>query len=79
MYLKILLPHPIVFGQRARRNFGRVVIILSAISIVSCSAEENLKGNVPRYILTPEFKLATWWAQACKDMADFRPSQKQMN
>ena len=25
------------------------------------------------------YTLATWWAQACEDMADFRPSQKQMS
>ena len=37
------------------------------------------KGNVPGYILSLAFTLAAWWAQACNDMADFRPSQKRMS
>ena len=39
---KILLPHPIFFSRRARWNFGKVVVILSVVPTVSCSAERSL-------------------------------------
>ena len=37
-----ILSHPIFFGQRARWNFGKFVVVLSTISTVSCSAERSL-------------------------------------
>ena len=38
---KTLLSHPIFFGQRIRWNFGKVVVILSVMPTVSCSAERS--------------------------------------
>ena len=35
------------------------------------------KDNVPGQIFSLVYTLAAWWAQACKDMTDFRPSTKQ--
>ena len=41
MYHKVLLFHPVYFGERGRWNFGKVAVILSVISSVSCSAERS--------------------------------------
>ena len=39
MYPKIILFHPIFFGEGTRLNFGEIVAILSATPTISCSAE----------------------------------------
>ena len=41
MYPKVILSHPIFFGERARCNFGKVVIILSVAPTVLCYAEQS--------------------------------------
>ena len=42
MYTKMLLSHPIFFGQRAHWKLGKVVVIFSVIPTFSCSAERAL-------------------------------------
>ena len=42
MYPKIILSHPIFFGQRACWNSGKVAVFLSVIPTVYCSAERSL-------------------------------------
>ena len=41
MYPKVILSHPFFFGDRARCNFGEIVVILSVTPTVSCSAEQS--------------------------------------
>ena len=41
MYPKVILFHPIFFGDRVCFNFGNNVFILSAAPTVSCSAEQS--------------------------------------
>ena len=41
MYSKVILSHPIFFGERVRWYFGKVVVILNVIPTVSCSAERS--------------------------------------
>ena len=41
MYPKVILSHPFFFGDRARYNFGEIVVILSVTPTVSCSAEQS--------------------------------------
>ena len=59
MYPKILMPHPIFFGQRAHWNLGKVVVILSVIPAVSCSAELSLSAKTDNRLETPWSRIAS--------------------
>ena len=41
MYSKVILSHPISFGERVLRTFEKVVIIHSVLPTVYCSAEHS--------------------------------------
>ena len=41
MYPNVIFSHPTFFGERARCNFGKVVVIFNVTSTVSCSAEQS--------------------------------------
>ena len=43
MYLKVILCYPIFFGERARCNFRKVVVILSIVPTVSSSLEQSFR------------------------------------
>ena len=60
MYSKVILFHPIFFGERARWNFGKVVVIFSVRLTVSCSAERLF--NVLR---RPKTNLKSIMSQDC--------------
>ena len=51
----------------------------SAILVVQRRLRRSSKDNVPGQILSLAHAFAVWWAQACEDVVDFRPSQKQMS
>ena len=41
MYPKVVLSHPIFFGEKGCCNFGKVFVILSVAPTISCSAEQS--------------------------------------
>ena len=59
---KVILPHPVFFGNRAGCNLGNNVVILSVAPTVSCSDEQsfsilrrpktNLRSIMEQYLLS---------------------------
>ena len=60
MYSKVVLPHPIFFGERARWKFGKVAVIFSVISTVSYSAERSFS-----VLRRPKTNLKSTMGQNC--------------
>ena len=90
MYSKVILSHPISFGERALRTFGKVVIILSDLPTVYCSAERsfsvlrrpktNLKStlvqNCPNHLALLSIERAYVNRLDCKKVIDEFSSEK---